>query len=202
MKVCGLRQPEHVEAAVAAGVDAIGFVMTASVRRVGNEEVGGLLRLVPPEILTVAVFAGEAPEVMRAAVEETGIRAVQLHGAHPARDFQALADLPVTLIRAVPFDEAEPMSCGAFGEKLLIIDAPRPGSGEAWEWAGVGERVTGEWMLAGGLHPGNVREAIAAARPWGVDVSSGVELRRGEKDSELIRRFVASARMPSPTAGG
>lgn len=94
------------------------------------------MRLVPPEILTVAVFSGEAPEAMRATVEETGISAVQLHGAHPAKDFQTLADLPVTLIRAAALDDAEPMSCGAFGEKSSIIDAPsrvpgRSGSGPA-----------------------------------------------------------------------
>ncbi|GAA3021686.1 hypothetical protein GCM10020229_36130 [Kitasatospora albolonga] len=99
------------------------------------------------------------------------------------------------LIRATSAAAAAGASCGDFGEDLLLLDSPVPGSGEAWDWAELGAKPPGgTWLLAGGLTPGNVREAIAAARPWGVDVSSGVEVRRGVKDPALITEFVRAAK--------
>jgi phosphoribosylanthranilate isomerase len=192
VKICGLREPEHVAAAVEAGADAIGFVLTRSSRRVTPEHARELASAVPPHVLTVAVFAGEAPEEVRAAALEAGVRAVQLHGDHPHEDFTALKDLGVTLIRAGAV--STDLRCGAFDEDLLIVDAPRPGSGEPWDWAAVRGRPEGRWMLAGGLDPSNVAAAIDAAEPGGVDVSSGVEIAPGVKDSGLIRDFVAAAR--------
>ena len=192
VKICGLSEPEHVETAVEAGADAIGFMLTRSPRRITTARARELAAMVPPEVLTVAVFKGEPTEVVRQAVIESGVRAVQLHGNHPHRDFTALKDLGLTLVRAGG-SEAD-LTCGAFDEDLLIVDAPRPGSGEPWDWAAVRDRCSGRWLLAGGLDPSNVAEAIEAARPWGVDVSSGVESAPGVKDSALIRRFLAAAR--------
>ncbi|SFI64413.1 phosphoribosylanthranilate isomerase [Streptosporangium canum] len=194
VKICGLREPEHVAAAVEAGADAIGYVLTRSPRRVTPARARELAAAVPPHVLTVAVFAGESTEEVRTAALEAGVRAVQLHGDHPHGDFTALKDLGVTLVRAGAADAD--LRCGAFDEDLLIVDAPRPGSGEPWDWAAVRGRPAGRWMLAGGLDPSNVAEAITAARPWGVDVSSGVEVAPGVKDAGLIRDFVAAARLP------
>lgn len=192
MKICGLREPEHVMAAVEAGADAIGFVLTRSSRRVTPARARELASEVPSHVLTVAVFAGETSGQVREAALESGVRAVQLHGDHPHEDFTALKDLGVTLIRAGA--AGADLRCGAFDEDLLIVDAPRPGSGEPWDWSAVRGRPEGRWMLAGGLDPSNVTEAIAAARPWGVDVSSGVETAPGVKDAGLIRNFLAAAR--------
>ncbi len=192
VKICGLREPGHVAAAVEVGADAIGFVLTRSPRRITPEQARELAAAVPAHVLTVAVFAGEAPEEVRAAALESGVRAVQLHGDHPHGDFTALKDLGLTLVRAGA--AGADLRCGAFDEDLLIVDAPRPGSGEPWDWAAVRGRPEGRWMLAGGLDPSNVARAIAEARPWGVDVSSGVEIAPGVKDAGLIREFVAAAR--------
>lgn len=192
MKICGLREPEHVTAAVEVGADAVGFVLTRSPRRITPALARELAAAVPPHVLTVAVFAGESTEEVRAVTAEAGVRAVQLHGDHPHADFVALKDLGVTLVRAGA--AAGDLRCGAYDEDLLIVDAPRPGSGEPWDWAAVRGRPEGRWMLAGGLDPSNVAGAVAAARPWGVDVSSGVEVAPGVKDSGLIRDFVAAAR--------
>ncbi|MDP9862441.1 MULTISPECIES: phosphoribosylanthranilate isomerase [Streptosporangium] len=192
VKICGLREPEHVTAAVEAGADAIGYVLTRSPRRITPARARELASTVPAHVLTVAVFAGETPEEIRAAALEAGVRAVQLHGDHPHDDFTALKDLDLTLIRAGA--AGADLRCGAFDEDLLIVDAPRPGSGQPWDWAAVRGRPAGRWMLAGGLDPSNVAEAIAAARPWGVDVSSGVEVAPGVKDAGLIRSFVTAAR--------
>ncbi|GIH96269.1 phosphoribosylanthranilate isomerase [Planobispora siamensis] len=192
VKICGLREPEHVAAAVEAGADAIGFVLTRSSRRVTPERARELAAQVPEHVLTVAVFAGEGPEQVRAATLASGVRAVQLHGDHPHGDFTALRDLGLTLVRAGA--AGVDLRCGAFDEDLLIVDAPRPGSGEPWDWAAVRGRPSGRWMLAGGLDASNVAAAIDAARPWGVDVSSGVESAPGVKDTGRIRDFVTAAR--------
>ena len=194
MKICGLSEPEHVATAVAAGADAIGFVMTRSPRRITPERAAELGALVPEHVLTVGVFRGEDPETVRAAALASGVRAVQLHGRHPHGDFTALKDLGVRLVRAV--DAQADLRCGAFDEDLLLVDAPHAGSGEPWDWAAVRGRPSGQWMLAGGLAPANVAEAIAAADPWGVDVSSGVETAPGVKDSALIEAFLHAARQP------
>jgi phosphoribosylanthranilate isomerase len=156
------------------------------------ERAAELAAAVPDHVLTVGVFRGETPEAVRAATIASGVRGVQLHGRHPHGDFTALKDLGHTLVRAV--DAEADLRCGAYDEDLLIVDAPRPGSGEPWDWSAVRGRPSGRWLLAGGLDPSNVAQAVAAAAPWGVDVSSGVELAPGVKDSALIRRFIAAAR--------
>nr|BFE79144.1 hypothetical protein GCM10020093_017450 [Planobispora longispora] len=107
------------------------------------------------------------------------MRAVQLHGDHPHEDFTALRDLGLTLVRAGA--AGVDLRCGAFDEDLLIVDAPRPGSGEPWDWAAVRGRPSGRWMLAGGLDPANVAGAIAAARPWGWTCRAGWRARPGSR---------------------
>ncbi|WP_228011331.1 phosphoribosylanthranilate isomerase [Nonomuraea phyllanthi] len=192
VKICGLSEPEHVATAVEAGADAIGFVMTRSPRRITHERAAELAALVPDHVLTVGVFRGEDPDTVRAAALASGVRAIQLHGRHPHGDFTALKDLGLRLIRAV--DAEADLRCGAYDEDLLLVDAPHAGSGEPWDWAAVRGRPSGHWLLAGGLTPANVTEAIAATDPWGVDVSSGVELSPGVKDSGLIRAFLRAVR--------
>ncbi|MGA5759862.1 phosphoribosylanthranilate isomerase [Nonomuraea bangladeshensis] len=192
VKICGLSEPAHVAAAVEAGADAIGFVMTRSPRRVTPERAAELAAAVPGHVLTVGVFRGEDPETVRAAALTSGVRAIQLHGRHPHADFLALRDLGPTLVRAV--DSEADLRCGAYDEDLLLVDAPHAGSGQPWDWAAVRGRPSGRWLLAGGLSPDNVTEAIAAADPWGVDVSSGVETAPGVKDPALIEAFLKAVR--------
>ncbi|WP_329110941.1 phosphoribosylanthranilate isomerase [Micromonospora sp. NBC_01699] len=195
VKVCGLSTARDVEAAVGAGADAIGFVLTASPRRVTPEQARELAQPVPAGVLTVGVFRGEPVETVRAAVAGSGVRAIQLHGDEPAGHYAALRDLGLPLIRATSPDGPDGVRCGALGEDLLIVDSPQPGSGAAWDWDTLDrDALAGHWLLAGGLHAGNVGAAIDALRPWGVDVSSGVEVSRGVKDPGLIRDFLATVR--------
>ncbi|WP_405583453.1 phosphoribosylanthranilate isomerase [Streptomyces sp. NBC_01190] len=200
VKICGLRTPADVAAAVGAGADAVGFVLTDSPRQVTPAEVGRLVEAVPPGVLTVAVFGAEPLERVRREARAAGVRAVQLHGDHPPEAFAALRgtdpdDTGLVLVRATSAASAGAGPTGGHGEDLLILDAPKPGSGESWDWSALGTSAPGgHWMLAGGLAPHNVADAIAAARPWGVDVSSGVESRRGVKDHGLIADFVARAK--------
>ncbi|MET9361909.1 phosphoribosylanthranilate isomerase [Streptomyces sp. NPDC006632] len=195
VKICGLSTAPDIAAAVDAGADAVGFVFTESPRQVGPAAVRRLVDEVPAGVLTVGVFRDEPLDLVRETVRAAGVGAVQLHGTHPPSAFAALRDLGLTLVRATSAASAAGADCGGFGEDLLILDSPSPGSGEAWDWSALGAAPpAGRWMLAGGLAPGNVREAIEAARPWGVDVSSGVEARRGVKDPALIEEFVRRAR--------
>ncbi|NYI90903.1 phosphoribosylanthranilate isomerase [Amycolatopsis endophytica] len=193
VKICGLRTEADVECAVTAGADAVGFVLTASPRQITAEETARLVSLVPPEVLTVGVFLGMPVAEVRDVAVKTGLGAVQLHGrGYTADDFGALAGLGIRLVRATSTD-GEPVEVGAFGEDMLILDSPRAGSGEQWSWSAL-RGQTGRWLLAGGLRPDTVSEAVEAVRPWGLDVSSGVESTRGTKDHGLIREFLAAAR--------
>ncbi|WP_306317845.1 MULTISPECIES: phosphoribosylanthranilate isomerase [unclassified Streptomyces] len=195
VKVCGLSREADVDAAVAAGADAVGFVLTASPRQVTPDRARELAAAVPESVTTVAVFRGEPLDEVREAAARAGVTAVQLHGGEPPEAFAALRADGYLVVRATSPDEAAPLVTGAYGEDALIVDSPRPGSGERWDPAALGGTSPGgHWMLAGGLGPGNVGDAVAALRPWGVDVSSGVESARGVKDPALIERFVKAAK--------
>jgi phosphoribosylanthranilate isomerase len=193
VKICGLRQPSDVECAVEAGADALGFVLSESPRRVSPEDADRLAAAAPADVLTVGVFLGVPVPEIRRAVTGSHLRAVQLHGEYRPADFAALRDLPLQLLRAVSLQPGETVRTGDHGEDILILDSQRAGSGKTWDWSTMTD-PGGRWMLAGGLHPGNVAEAVAAVRPWGVDVSSGVEASRGVKDPERIREFIAAVR--------
>ena len=192
--MCGLRTPADVAAAVASGADAIGFVLTASPRQVDVRLARSLAQDVPPHVLTVGVFAGEPVDMVGGMAIDAGVDAVQLHGGYRPSAYALLGQLPLRLIRAVTPVEGAHLQCGAYGEDHLVVDSCQPGSGHTWAWDSIDERPTGQWMLAGGLRVDNVRQAIGRLSPWGVDVSSGVERRRGVKDAGLIRDFVSEAK--------
>ncbi|WP_132123595.1 phosphoribosylanthranilate isomerase [Actinocrispum wychmicini] len=193
VKVCGLRTEGDVAAAVDAGADAVGFIFAESARRVEVDVAKRLVAAVPSHVLSVGVFAwvpaAEAGEIALAA----GVDAVQLHGDYPPEAFAELTGM--RLIRATALRDDTELAVGAYGEEMLLLDSPMPGSGERWDLGLLArERPRGKWLLSGGLTPDNVAAAIAGARPWGVDVSSGVESSRGVKDHGLIREFVAIAK--------
>jgi phosphoribosylanthranilate isomerase len=206
VKVCGLKTEADVAAAVQAGASAVGFVLGESVRKVDPDTARRLAAEVPPHVLAVGVVSGvPAAEAGRMCVE-AGLGALQLHGRYARTDFDEVRDLPLRLIRAINLEtdvtpEELPAASvvGGYGEEYLLLDSPVAGSGQRWDVSGLKALgVSGQWVLAGGLNPGNVAEAIAAADPWGVDVSSGVESSRGVKDQRLIRDFLAAALSARP----
>ncbi|MEU8894882.1 phosphoribosylanthranilate isomerase [Nocardia sp. NPDC048505] len=193
VKLCGLRTEEDVATAVDAGADAVGFVFTTSPRRISVEAARRLLAGVPAHVLSVGVVHGIPAAEAGALARAAGVDALQLHGAYPRAAFAELAGL--RLLRATALTAETEVRTGAYGEEWLLLDSPVAGSGERWDLAALHTaRPSGQWLLAGGLSPANVRAAIAAARPWGVDVSSGVESTRGVKDHALMREFVRHAR--------
>jgi phosphoribosylanthranilate isomerase len=209
VKICGLRDAGPAKHAVSSGADAVGVVMSPrSPRHATPEqavEVVSAVREQDPgagaaRIDTVLVVnrmpAREAAETARA----LGFDVLQLHGSYTADDFEAAGRLIPRLWRATSLARHPDLRAGEFGEERLLVDGAVPGSGETWDLsllgpAGPARRRLGDgWLLAGGLDPQNVSAAIAATRPWGVDVSSGVERAPGVKDTELITRFIRAAR--------
>ncbi len=189
VKICGLTTPEAVAAAVEAGADAVGFVFAESVRRVTPEEAASLAETLPEEIARVAVMKHPSPAevaAMQAGFSPTFLQTEYADFGHvevvgPCR--------PLPVLRAGgPIPARLP--------PMVLFEGPRSGSGETTDWSQAARlaRKT-RLILAGGLDPDNVGDAIALVRPYGVDVSSGVEASPGRKDPELITRFVDAVRV-------
>jgi phosphoribosylanthranilate isomerase len=208
VKICGLREPEHAAAAAAAGADLIGFIFAPSHRQVTAEQAARCVaaaRAGDHRPLAVGVFVDAAATEIATTVETAGLDAVQVHGDEPD---ESVGRLGVPVIRAI---RPRPGAAAATVEQELERWAARPdppaaflvdgysdagagGMGVRADWA-LARRLAARWpiLLAGGLDPSNVGEAIAMAAPRGVDVSSGVE-RDGRKDPALIAAFVAATR--------
>lgn len=195
VKICGITTEEDALLAVAMGADAVGFVFAPSVRQIQPTRVREIVRRLPPEVLTVGVFKDETPNRVVETVNGVGLRAAQLHGRERPDDGRYVAQRVPVLIKA--FSSGDPMldSANDYGATAILVDSPTPGSGQVFDWsaldgAGRGARL----ILAGGLDPDNVAAAVSAVRPWGVDVSSGVESSPGHKDPVRVRSFVNAAR--------
>lgn len=197
VKICGLRTAEHADAAIEAGADAVGVVMNrTSSRRATDAEALTVTRAAQGRADSVLVVNDLPAMVAAETAVRLGFDVLQLHGrAYGREDFAAALAVVPRVWRATSLDLDPPLEVGAWGEEMLLLDAPKPGSGERWDLSELAERAPdGRWLLAGGLSPDNVAEAVTAVRPGGVDVSSGVEVAPGEKSSALIRSFVAAAR--------
>ncbi|MGO3325797.1 phosphoribosylanthranilate isomerase [Gordonia sp. (in: high G+C Gram-positive bacteria)] len=196
VKVCGLTDPATVDVAVAAGADAIGVVMNqTSSRAVDTVVARTIVERADGRVDTVLVVNDmPAADASRIAAD-LGFSVLQLHGSYTADDFAAAAEVFGHLWRATSLANDPPLQVGAYGEESLLLDSARPGSGERWDLSVLaGRGVSGRWLLAGGLSPTNVADAIGQVRPWGVDVSSGVESSPGVKDHAAVRAFVEAAR--------
>jgi phosphoribosylanthranilate isomerase len=187
VKICGLTTPEGVAAAVKAGADAAGFVFSPSPREVTPAQARTLAATLPPGMRRVAVFRHPPPGWISRVLEEFPADWIQSDAADlPGVDLGGAEALPVFRSGA-PLPELLP--------ELLLFEGPESGSGNVADWsaaAGLAQRT--RILLAGGLHPGNLAAALATVRPWGVDVSSGVESAPGIKDPALVAAFVAAAR--------
>lgn len=195
VKVCGLRTADDVRVAAEAGADAVGFVLhPASPRYVDAGAARDLVAQVPSSMLSVVVVAEHAAADAARITCEIGADVLQLHGRYTADAFAVAAREPIRLWRATSLAQDPDLHVGRYGEEVLLLDSPRAGSGETWDAEAMDRRPDGNWLLAGGLDPDNVGPAVRRVRPWGVDVSSGVESARGVKDHARIAAFVAAAR--------
>jgi phosphoribosylanthranilate isomerase len=211
VKICGITRVDDGLAAARAGADAIGVVLwRGTPRYVDAERAVEIIRALPPFVKVVGLFVDPTDDEVAAAIAHIPLDALQFHGAEPAafcRSFgrpylKAIAVKPgIDLLEyAAHYDDASGLLFDAFAEG----DLPG-GTGVAFDWARLGDdvraRLTRPIVLSGGLDPSNVERAIRAVRPWGVDVSSGVEERdaegrprRGFKDAARIAAFMQGVR--------
>ena len=198
VKICGITNEDDALLAVALGADALGFVFASgSPRQVSPADVGAILRRLPATIATFGVFRDERPERVVEIVNSLGLGGAQLHGREPASEVRWVRERVPLVIQGFAAGDPTLASVREGGADFVLVDAVEPGSGRAFDWA-LAEGVPGgvRLLLAGGLTPDNVADAIKRVRPFGVDVSTGVETEpgSGRKDPSRVRRFVEAVR--------
>lgn len=200
IKICGLRRVEDVEAVNRVGADFAGFVFAQSRRQVSPNLAAQLIARLKPEILPVGVFVNSAPEEIAAVVQQTGIRAVQLHGDETPQQMDRVRRLfpQVHLWRAVRVKSREDLlQADRLGADALVLDSYHPtqygGTGQVGNWDLISSvLLSTPVILAGGLDAGNLAQAVSQVRPMGVDLSGGVET-GGVKDQKKIQQVVELA---------
>jgi len=206
VKICGITSLGDALLAAAAGADFLGFnFYPPSPRYVEPELARRILSELSSafQITPVGVFVNESAETIRRVAAESGVRMLQLHGDEPPEFCRLLQQPVIKALRVAGPEDAD--KAAGYSVHALLVDSQTPGyggSGVAPDWR-LAERIARRHervILAGGLTPDNVAEAIAAVRPWGVDVATGVERAPGVKDPELVRRFLAAATAASTTA--
>ncbi|MGH9043854.1 MAG: phosphoribosylanthranilate isomerase [Acidimicrobiales bacterium] len=195
VKVCGITSEADAFVCVGLGVDALGFIFAPSPRQMSTSSVADIVKRLPSEVLTVGVFKDEAPARVAEIANGIGLGAVQLHGHETPQDTAYVAERVACTIKAFSAGDPQVASFDRFGCELMLIDAESPGSGEVFDWR-LAEGVVdhGRLIVSGGLHSGNVAQAIARLHPLGVDVATGVEASPGHKDPKKLSQFVSAVR--------
>lgn len=210
IKICANTSLADAQLAAAAGADAVGFVFAPSPRRVTPEAVAEIVPHLPAGLEKIGVFVDAAFSEIAAAVATAGLTGVQLHFNVPPvlpAQLRQRFGTRLRILGVVHFDAAarERVTAIARDENVdaLLVDSRTAGAvggtGQTYDWGAAARSIFGpagqvKMIAAGGLTPENVAEAIAALRPWGVDVVSGVEAAPGRKDAERVRDFIARAR--------
>ncbi|OFW56779.1 MAG: hypothetical protein A2W01_12520 [Candidatus Solincola sediminis] len=203
LKVCGIRRSEEASAACRIGFDAIGMVFTESTRRVSPDQAREISEHLPPSILRVGIFANNDPGEIRKIFEYCHLDLVQLHGDEASREASKWGTRAIKAIRPRHPEDLEQLDQYADNFAVLIDswDPFKPGgTGVVGDWSlAESASARARIILAGGLRPLNVGRAISSVRPFGVDVSTGVESAPGIKDEKLMRDFAREAGL---AAGG
>lgn len=198
IKICGLTREADVEAAVAAGADAVGFVLYAkSVRGIAVERAAELARGLPPFITPVGLFVNADPTLVERAVAAMPTLLLQFHGDETPAECRLAARPYLRAARMAPGLDLLDFARQFADAQALLLDAHVDGfggGGKVFDWSLVPRDVPRPLVLSGGLHAANVGIGILRVRPWAVDVSSGVESAKGIKDAEAIRRFCDAVR--------
>lgn len=200
VKICGITNCDDACVAADAGADMIGFIFyPPSPRYVTAEQARTIVESVPPTLTAVGVFVNETVETVTRIARESGIQIVQLHGEESP---EMCRQLPWRIVKTFRFTEhVRPEIMRCYPVEALLIEGFHThfygGVGAQADWQQVATLHTyGRLILAGGLTPENVQEAIRVVRPYAVDVGSGVEAAPGKKDWQKIRTFISRARTP------
>jgi phosphoribosylanthranilate isomerase len=194
VKVCGVTDRSLAEVAAEAGADAIGLVLAVSPRTVTVEMAIQIGRDIP--LAKILVTVDMTPHELIETVERTGADGVQPYGREAPAAAEEAQRAGLQVLRPVRVNGAVDLGTVPFGQIPLLdaaVDGGHGGSGRSFDWDVIGDQHR-DFVLAGGLDPDNVGDAVARVRPFGVDASSGLESAPGVKDPELIRRFVERAK--------
>jgi phosphoribosylanthranilate isomerase len=227
IKICGTTNLADANAAIEAGADALGFIFAESPRHVTAGEAAQIIAKLPATVEKVGVFVNETPERMHEIIVDTGLTAVQLQGEETTETAEELRRLcarrrgPLHIFKALGVAKgiegiirefaASPSVDGVLLDSFAARAAgiaegtskvARGGTGKTFDWKRAAAFVPGlakrtRVIIAGGLSPENVTEAIHVLSPWGVDVCSGVEAAPGKKDAGKVREFIRAARAAS-----
>jgi phosphoribosylanthranilate isomerase len=199
VKICGITNLDDALAAIDFGADALGFVFfRSSPRYISYRDAAEIIRRLPPFINTVGVFVNENPGQLKEAISMTGINVVQLHSEGPSK----MPPLPCPVIKAIrvkSLDSLDPLINIKDVVSAFLLDTYTPdvfgGTGQIFNWEiAVEAKQFGRIILAGGLTPDNISEAVKHVKPYGVDVSSGVEAEKGKKDHKKLKLFIDHAK--------
>lgn len=205
IKICGITNEEDALTAVGLGADALGFVFAPSARQITPGAARDIVKRLPGDVLTVGVFRDQSPSEVNRTVLEVGLTGAQLHGHETPAEAQEVRRAAKVLIVAFPAGDPGLAHIDDYQADAVLLDAPAPGAGHVFDWylaesIPIGRRV----ILAGGLTPTNVADGIATVRPWGVDVSTGVEVPGdpSRKDPVRMHEFIKAARGAATSAQG
>lgn len=198
IKICGLTRQADVEAAVAAGADAIGLVFyDRSPRHVSLEQAVTLVRRLPPFVTPVGLFVNAAADEVRRACEAIPQLVLQFHGDETPQDCEAAGRPYLRAARMAPGFDLLHFAQRFATAQAVLLDAHVEGyggGGKVFDWSLIPSGVPCPVVLSGGLNPANVTDGVLQVRPWAVDVSSGVESAKGIKDAAAMRRFCEAVR--------
>lgn len=195
VKICAITDPGDAALAAEAGADAIGMIFAPSRRRVEISQAREIAAAVPDGLHAVGVFRDHLADEVLEIVEAVGLDAVQLHGNEPPSTSHRVRPHVRFVIRAMAAGDPQLDAIDEHRPDVVHLDAPTPGGGVPFDWSLVGDMgARHRLLLAGGLRPENVAEAIAAVRPWGVDGATGTEATFGKKDPDKLRRFITEAK--------
>jgi phosphoribosylanthranilate isomerase len=202
IKICGITNLDDAMAAIEYGADALGFVFySRSPRSIKPDKAREIISLLPPFITTVGVFVDEEVSETNGIANYTGIDIIQLHGSEPPEYCESLDKRVIKAIRVKELTDLEPLK--HYRVSAFLLDTYTPdaigGTGLIFNWEiAIEAKRFGRIILAGGLNPENIGDAVRMVQPYGVDVASGVEgEEKGKKDHEKLRSFIENARRAS-----
>jgi phosphoribosylanthranilate isomerase len=195
VKICGVTTVDDAKFIVSAGASALGLIFAESSRRLTLDQAREIAQSTYGDLLRFGVFRHNDDDFILEHVDASGVDVVQVHGDLSTALLTALRERPVLVVKALSVDEPSFLTFDEQSVDAVLLDGPRPGSGERYALGTLNERdFRVPVIAAGGLTPANVSEVIQMTRVAGVDSSSGVERQAGEKDPELVRGFIANAR--------
>lgn len=198
VKICGITHQEDAETAVEAGADALGFVFAPNTPRfVEPDQVAAIVAQLPPFVTTVGLFVSNDAAKIRAIIDRCRLDVIQIHADVSPEFCHALGRRVIKAIRVK--DESSLSILSDYNVNAFLLDAyvegKMGGTGQVFDWdLALKAKTYGRITVAGGLNPDNVAQAVRRVKPYGVDVSSGVESRPGRKDPQKIRDFINAVR--------